>query len=307
MAKYENDGNAATHWFSLCVVSTHTFKQTSSPVLLESRIITHSPRTHASFQKVAQKNKTKRKQKSLNFNFEDPGLDYKVQNQVQVHWCTVDVRESSHPEAVCVIADWQKTEAQKRREQLLLDELVILVNKRDALVRDLDAQEKEWVIVVKPTDPSAGPVGFRSAAAAAGNPAGPGPLDLPASVCVFASDLWPRPPQGRGGGRAPGEDAGAEQRKDGQEGGEVLAAVIVDNTTEKCSRFKKCIVTIIFFFSVCIFIFSIGSFLNVCTCTGTLFPSEAIDWHLLTLNNLCKSCFFSLSFSFFFFFLIEFE
>uniref|UniRef100_A0A8C5HT85 EH domain binding protein 1 n=1 Tax=Gouania willdenowi TaxID=441366 RepID=A0A8C5HT85_GOUWI len=47
--------------------------------------------------------------------------------------------------AMLAIEDWQKTEAQKRREQLLLDELVILVNKRDALVRDLDAQEKECV------------------------------------------------------------------------------------------------------------------------------------------------------------------
>ncbi|XP_077438932.1 EH domain-binding protein 1 isoform X3 [Vanacampus margaritifer] len=45
--------------------------------------------------------------------------------------------------AMLAIEDWQKTEAQKRREQLLLDELVLLVNKRDALVRDLDAQEKE--------------------------------------------------------------------------------------------------------------------------------------------------------------------
>ncbi|XP_026873616.2 EH domain-binding protein 1 isoform X1 [Electrophorus electricus] len=45
--------------------------------------------------------------------------------------------------AMLAIEDWQKTEAQKRREQLLLDDLVILVNKRDALVRDLDAQEKE--------------------------------------------------------------------------------------------------------------------------------------------------------------------
>lgn len=45
--------------------------------------------------------------------------------------------------AMLAIEDWQKTEVQKRREQLLLDELVILVNKRDALVRDLDAQEKQ--------------------------------------------------------------------------------------------------------------------------------------------------------------------
>ncbi|XP_017658090.1 EH domain-binding protein 1 [Nannospalax galili] len=45
--------------------------------------------------------------------------------------------------AMLAIEDWQKTEAQKRREQLLLDELVGLVDKRDALVRDLDAQEKQ--------------------------------------------------------------------------------------------------------------------------------------------------------------------
>ncbi|XP_015263119.1 PREDICTED: EH domain-binding protein 1 isoform X2 [Gekko japonicus] len=50
---------------------------------------------------------------------------------------------SVHLSGFLFFSDWQKTEAQKRREQLLLDELVILVNKRDALVRDLDAQEKQ--------------------------------------------------------------------------------------------------------------------------------------------------------------------
>jgi hypothetical protein len=39
-------------------------------------------------------------------------------------------------------ADWQKTEEQKVRENLLLDELVTIVNKRDELVHHLDSQER---------------------------------------------------------------------------------------------------------------------------------------------------------------------
>ncbi|XP_075213242.1 eps15 homology domain containing protein-binding protein 1 isoform X3 [Lycorma delicatula] len=44
--------------------------------------------------------------------------------------------------SILAMEDWQKTEEQKVRENLLLSELVNIVNKRDELVHHLDSQEK---------------------------------------------------------------------------------------------------------------------------------------------------------------------
>lgn len=108
-------------------------------------------------------------------------------------------------------------------------------------------------------------------------------------LCVCACPppsltFGPRPPQGRGGGRAPGEDAGAEQRKDGQEGGEVLAAVIVawHNTTTQPrnvadSRNVSSLLLQFSFLFLCIFIFSIGSSPDVCTYWDSVSVRDHID------------------------------
>lgn len=40
------------------------------------------------------------------------------------------------------IEDWRKSDEQRAREKMLLEELVQIVNKRDELVHHLDTQEK---------------------------------------------------------------------------------------------------------------------------------------------------------------------
>ena len=43
---------------------------------------------------------------------------------------------------VCVWVDWEKSDAQRKKEQMLLEELVSIVNKRDELVQQRDYEEK---------------------------------------------------------------------------------------------------------------------------------------------------------------------
>jgi len=45
--------------------------------------------------------------------------------------------------------DWQKTDAQKKKEQMLLEELVSIVNKRDELVQQRDHEEKGLVVLMQ--------------------------------------------------------------------------------------------------------------------------------------------------------------
>ncbi|KAI1302313.1 EH domain-binding protein 1 [Halotydeus destructor] len=44
--------------------------------------------------------------------------------------------------SIMAVEEWQRTDAQKERERLLMEELVRIVNKRDELVQHLDSQEK---------------------------------------------------------------------------------------------------------------------------------------------------------------------
>lgn len=44
--------------------------------------------------------------------------------------------------SILAVEEWRKTSEQKMRENLLLEELVSIVNKRDELVHHLDTQER---------------------------------------------------------------------------------------------------------------------------------------------------------------------
>uniref|UniRef100_A0A6P7FFG3 EH domain-binding protein 1 n=1 Tax=Diabrotica virgifera virgifera TaxID=50390 RepID=A0A6P7FFG3_DIAVI len=82
------------------------------------------------FMFVNKKNALLRRQMQLNILEKEADLEtrYKMLNE--------------ELQKIASIEDWRKTEEQRNREQVLLDELVQIVNKRDELVHHLDSQEK---------------------------------------------------------------------------------------------------------------------------------------------------------------------
>ncbi|XP_030753930.1 EH domain-binding protein 1 isoform X3 [Sitophilus oryzae] len=82
------------------------------------------------FMLVNKKNALLRRQMQLNILEKEADYEtrYKALNE--------ELRE------IASIEDWKKTDEQRSREQVLLDELVQIVNKRDELVHHLDSQEK---------------------------------------------------------------------------------------------------------------------------------------------------------------------
>jgi hypothetical protein len=82
------------------------------------------------FMFVNKKNALLRRQMQLNILEKEADLEtrYKILN--------IELQK------IASIEDWRKTEEQRAREQMLLDELVQIVNKRDELVHHLDNQEK---------------------------------------------------------------------------------------------------------------------------------------------------------------------
>ncbi|CAH0546795.1 unnamed protein product [Brassicogethes aeneus] len=82
------------------------------------------------FMLVNKKNALLRRQMQLNILEKEADLEtrYKMLNE--------------ELQKIASIEDWRKTEEQRNREQMLLEELVQIVNKRDELVHHLDNQEK---------------------------------------------------------------------------------------------------------------------------------------------------------------------